>query len=114
MGIIETEARKMRRRGYLKDALLASLAISGAVLVATIAPNALAQLRYLPAMKRAQLRYRAKTTLGRLAAQGLIEFEKRDGKNYASITPAGQKVLLLEQQKASLRDGKKRRWDEHW
>ena len=104
----------MRRRGYLKNALLASVAISGVVLVAAIAPNALAQLRYLPAMKRAQLRYRAKTTLGRLAVQGLIEFEKKDGKSYARITPEGQKVLLLEQHKASLRNVKKRRWDKRW
>jgi len=114
MGIVETEARKMRRRGYLKNALLASVAISGIVLVATIAPNAFAQLRYLPAMKRAQLRYRAKTTLERLAVQGLIDFEKRDGKSYARITPEGQKVLLLEQHKASLRNVKKRRWDKRW
>ena len=95
MGAIETEALKRRWRGYLKDALLASIAISGAILVASIAPNALAQLRYLPALKRAQLRYQAKTTLGRLAAQRLITFEKRDGKSYARITPEGQKVLLL-------------------
>lgn len=114
MGIIETEARKRRRRGYLRDALLASLVISGVVLVASIAPNAFAQLRYLPSMKRAQLRYQAKTTLGRLVAQGLIVFEKRNGKNYARITPAGQKTLALEQQKATLIDGKKRRWDKRW
>ncbi len=72
MGMTEIEAKKKRRRGYLRDALLASIALSGAVLVAAIAPNALAQLRHLPAIKRAQLRYKAKTILGRLAAQGLI------------------------------------------
>ena len=108
---VEIEARVKRRRKYLRDILLASIAISGVVLVAAIAPNALAQLRYLPAMKRAQLRYRAKTTLGRLAMQGLITFEKRDGKKYARLTAEGEKVLLLEQQKASLMNGKKRRWD---
>jgi DNA-binding transcriptional regulator PaaX len=114
MGVIENEARKNRRRGYLKDALLASIAISGVVLVAAITPNALAQLRHLPAMKRAQLRYQAKTTLGRLATQGLIVFEKQDGNKYARITPKGQKVLLFEQQKILLTNGKKRRWDERW
>jgi hypothetical protein len=114
MGIIEAEAKKRRRRGYLRDALLVSLALTGVVLVATIAPNALAHLRYLPAMKRAQLRYQAKTTLWRLAAQGLIKFEKKDGESYARITPEGQKVLLLEQHKAFLRNVKKRRWDKRW
>lgn len=114
MGVIETEARKRRRKGYLRDALLASLVISGVVLVASIAPNAFAQLRYIPSMKRAQLRYQAKTALGRLAAQGLIVFEKRDGKNYARITPEGRRALLFEEQKASLRNKKKRRWDNRW
>lgn len=114
MGTVEIEAKKKRRRGYLRDALLASIALSGVVLVAAIAPNALAQLRNLPAMKRARLRYRAKITVGRLAAQGLIEFEKRDGKRYARITSAGRKVLAFEQQKASIRDGQKRRWDKRW
>lgn len=112
--MIETEARRRRRRGYIRDALLASLVISGVVLVASIAPNAFAQLRYLPSMKRAQLRYQTKTTLGRLAAQGLIKFEKRDGKSYARITPSGKKALALAQQKATLIEGKKRRWDKRW
>src|SRR3989344_7945566 len=114
MGTIETEARGKRRRRYLRDVLLASIAVSGVVLVAAIAPNALAQLRHLPALKRARLRYRARTTLGRLAMQGLIEFEKRDGKSYARITPAGRNVLALEEQKALLYNKKKRRWDKRW
>lgn len=114
MGKIEIEAKKKRRRGYLKDALLASIAVTGVVLVTSIAPNALAQLRYLPAMKRAQIRYQAKTTLGRLAMLGFITFEKKNGKSYARITPAGRKELLLEQKKADIRDGKKRRWDKRW
>lgn len=114
MGNIEIEAKKKRRKRYLRDVLLASIAISGVVLVASIAPNALAQLRYLPAMKRAQLRYKAKTTLGRLAMQGLIEFEKRDGKSYARITPTGREALAFEEQKANLSSKKKRRWDKRW
>lgn len=114
MGIIEKEAKKKRQRKYLRNVLLASLAVTGAVLVASIAPGVLASLRHLPAMKRAQLRYRAQTTLGRLAAQGLIEFEKRDGKKYARITPAGKRILAFEEQKAMLTNKKKRRWDKRW
>lgn len=114
MGVTEIEAKKKRGRKFLRDILLTSIALSGVVLVAAIAPNALAQLKHLPAMKRARLRYRARTTLGRLAMQGLITFEKRKGKNYARITPAGREALLLEQRKADIRDGKKRRWDKRW
>jgi DNA-binding transcriptional regulator PaaX len=65
-------------------------------------------------MKRAQLRYRARTALGCLAAQGLVVFEKRNGKRYARITPAGKKILALEEQKATLGNKKKHRWDERW
>ena len=41
-------------------------------------------------------------------------FEKRDGKSYARITNAGQKVLAFEQQKVNLKNKKKRRWDQRW
>ncbi|HEY4501352.1 MAG TPA: hypothetical protein VJI70_03810 [Candidatus Paceibacterota bacterium] len=114
MGAVETEARGKRQRKYLREILLASIAISGLVLVAAITPNALAQLRYLPAIKRAQLRYKAKTALGRLAMQKLIVFEKRGGKSYAHITPEGRKILAFEEQKASLKNKKKRPWDKRW
>src|SRR3989344_3920782 len=115
MGKIEIEAENKRRRGYLRNALLATMAISGVILVASIVPNAFAQLRHLPAIKRARLRYKAKTVLGQLAMQELIVFEKRDGKSYARITPAGQKALEFEKQKVALHDKKKRRkWDERW
>lgn len=114
MGVTEVEAKKKRGRKFLRDILLTSIALSGVVLVAAIAPNALAQLKHLPAMKRARLRYRARTTLGRLAMQGLIKFEMRGGKSYARITSAGREALLFEEQKVSLHDKKKRRWDKRW
>ena len=114
MGSMETEAHRQRRRRFLRDVLLASIAVSGLILVTAITPNALGHLRHLPALKRAQIRYKAKTALGRLAMQGLIVFEKRGGKNYARITPAGRRALAFEEQKVALRNRKKRRWDRQW
>src|SRR3989344_7947513 len=111
MGIVEAEARKKRRSTALKQALLATVAITGVALVATIAPNAPAALAKLPSVRRAQLRYQYRTVLGRLAAQGHIVFEKREGKQYARITETGRKVLAFEQEKAKLNDTKKRRWN---
>lgn len=104
----------MRRRGHVKQALLAAIAISGVVLVAAVAPNLPVALSKLSSMKRARLRYQYKTALGRLVAQGYVVFEKRDGRQYARITEEGSRELLLEQEKAKLVQGRKRRWDGRW
>ncbi len=114
MGVIEIEARKKRRYAYVQQALLATVALAGVVLVATIAPNAPAVLSKLSSFKRAQLRYQYRTALGRLAVQGHIVFEKRDGKQYARITETGRQVLAFEQEKMKLSNMKKRRWNERW
>lgn len=114
MGMVEIEAKKKRRNTVLKQAVLATVAVTGVVLVATIAPNAPAALMKLPSIQRAKLRYQYRTVLGRLAAQGHIVFEKRDGKQYARITEAGQKALAFEQEKAKLNNAKKKRWNGRW
>lgn len=114
MGVVELEARKKRRYTNVKLALLATVALTGVVLVAAMAPNLPSALAKLPSIKRAQLRYQYKTALGRLAAQGHVVFEKRDGKSYARITEAGRKMLMFEQEKLKLKNVKKRRWNGRW
>lgn len=114
MGIVETEAKRKRRNTNIQQVLLATVALTGVVLVATIAPNAPAILAKLSSVKRAQLRYRYRTALGRLAAQGYIAFEKQNGKQYARITEEGSKVLAFEQEKAKLSNIKKKRWNRRW
>lgn len=114
MGAVETEAKKKRLYTYVQQALLATVALTGVVLVTAIAPNTPAALSKLPSLKRAQLRYQYRTALGKLAAQGCIVFEKRDGKQYARITESGRKTLVFEQEKAKLRSAKKRRWNGRW
>ena len=114
MGTIETGAHKKRRKGYIQQAILATVALSGVALVAAIAPNAPAALAKLPSIKRAQLRARYRTALGRLAALGYITFEKRDGKSYARITDTGHKRFAFELEKKKLDLSKKRRWNGRW
>lgn len=114
MGTIEAEAKKKRLYTNVRHTLLAAVALTGVVLVATIAPNAPAVLSKLPSFKRAKLRYQYKTALGRLAAQGHVVFEKRDGKQYARITESGRKILAFEQEKAKLSNAKKKRWNRRW
>ncbi len=114
MGRVETEAKKKRMYTNVQQALLATVALTGVVLVAAVAPNLPMALDKLPAIKRAKLRYQYKTALGRLAAQGHIVFEKRYGKQYARITESGHKMLAFEQEKAKLSNAKKKRWNGRW
>ena len=114
MGVVEAGARKKRVHTNVQQALLATVALTGVVLVAAIAPNAPAALAKLPSIKRAQLRYQYRTVLGRLAAQGHIVFEKSDGKQYARITTSGRKALAFEQEKAKFANAKKKRWNGRW
>lgn len=112
--MIEKEAQKKRRYTHVQQAALTAVALSGVVLVAAVMPNLPAALAKLPSIKRAQKRYQYKTALGRLAAQGLIKFEKRDGKSYARITPAGRKAFALENEKLKLKNARKGRWNRRW
>lgn len=114
MGTVEVEAKKKRQYTNVQQALLITVALTGVALVATIAPNAPAALSKLPSFKRAKLRYQYRTALGRLAAQGFIVFEKRDGKQYARITDSGRKMLAFEHEKTKLSHAKKRRWNGRW
>lgn len=111
---VEANARKKRVYTRVQHALLATVALTGVALVAAIAPNAPAALAKLPSVKRAQLRYQYRTALGRLAAQGYVQFEQRDGKRYARITEKGRTVLEFEQAMATLAAPKKRRWNRRW
>ena len=113
MGIVEQRARKVRRlRTFQKAALIAVLA--GAMVLTGAVPDFNKILRYFIGNKKgARFNYRIKTALGRLAANGLVTFEEREGKRYARITEVGKQVLEFE----SLRDKalrKPRRWDGRW
>jgi DNA-binding transcriptional regulator PaaX len=114
MGIVEKEAKKIRRLRAFQQGLLAATAIGGVVLIAATIPNAAQLLRYLPGYKKgAKFNYQAKTAFGRLAAKGLITFEERNGKRYARVTETGEQMLELE----SLREKsmqKPKRWDGRW
>jgi len=113
MGKLEEEARWDRRKGYLQDAVLGTVAVAGILAVAMIAPNTLQLLGGMGGRKR-RFGEQARTALGRLADKGLVTFEKRDGKSFARITLAGQKELALQEQMAALRIKKRKRWDKRY
>lgn len=114
MGMLGENAKKTRKLRAFQLSLLSAAAIGGVILVAATIPNVARLLRHMPGYKKGALfNYQAKTALGRLASKGLITFEERDGKRYARVTEAGEKLLNLESMReASAR--KPKRWDEHW
>lgn len=114
MGILEKEAKKVRRLRAFQQGLLAAAAIGAVVVIAATAPNAAQLLRYMPGYKKgARFNHQAKTALGRLVAKGLVTFEERDGRRYARVTEAGARLLALESMReASVR--KPKRWDGRW
>jgi len=114
MGVVEIIARKKRHKGYIQQAILATVALSGVALIAAIAPGVPTALAKLPSMQRARLRARYRTALGRLAALGLVAFERKGGKSYARITDAGRKKLAFELEKGKLNLSRKRRWNRRW
>lgn len=109
MGKIETEARKIRRKGYLQAAVLTALAGAGILLVAMVAPNTLQLLGKLGVVAR--LRDQTSSALSRLARRGFVTFENVGGRKYARITEKGKRFLAYEQQRAALAVTVKRRWD---
>ena len=113
MGKLENEARRERRKGYLQDAVLGTVAVAGILAVAMVAPNVL-QLLGGFGSRRNRFAEQSRSALTRLAARGHIVFEERDGMKFARITPEGAHAKALLQHKADLQARSKKRWDKHY
>ncbi|MFZ2886274.1 MAG: hypothetical protein WA021_00465 [Minisyncoccia bacterium] len=113
MGKLEAAALRERRRGYLQDAVLGAVAITGVLAVAMVAPNIL-QLAGGFGSRKQRNAEMSKRALTRLAARGHISFEERNGKKFARITPEGRRVLIAQQIRAALAARTKRRWDKRY
>ena len=109
MGKLEEASRKRKKKRDIQHAVLAAVAVTGVLAFAAVAPNALQLLKYLPNEKY-NLRYRAKTTAGRLVAKGYAVWIERDGKKYLRLTPVGRKVFAFEQAKVTLKNQKEMGW----
>lgn len=113
MGSIEQSTRRARRVGNIQKALLAAAVVGGLALIGA-APSPAALLSIGGKRDKYKFKYQAASALSRLAKKGYVAFEYRDGRKYARTTPAGQKILELEQRKTALQLEKKRRWDKRW
>lgn len=113
MGVVEKEAKKVRRlRAFQKAMLMAVLA--GVIVAIGAAPSPSLFLKYFRGYRKgARFNYQAKTALGRLKAKGLITFEERNGKCYARVTEAGEQMLEFESMREKSAK-KPKRWDGRW
>lgn len=112
MGKLEEEARKVRRRGQVQDAVLGALMVGGIIALGVVAGNAIQLLKYAPKDKN-RFSYYAKTAASGLVRKGLATWVKKDGKIFLRITEAGRRKLALEQEKLKLKNSKQR-WDKRW
>src|SRR3989338_7837708 len=87
MGGLETEAKKIRRRGQIQKALLTTLLIGG--MIAIGATPRINILKLLGNKKRNQyrLKHQVNDALIRLSRKGLVAFVIKDGRKFARLTP---------------------------
>ena len=109
---LEHRAAKRRRRENIQQAVLGTLALTGALAVIAIAPALPMALASIIGKKH--LGYRAKTATGRRAQKGLIAFETHNGMRFARLTSKGAQAMALEQAKMALAIRVKKRWDRRY
>lgn len=114
MGKMESESKVRRQRGYIKDVVFGTIAASGLILVAAVAPNTLQVLDCVPGLKKYRANEKVKGALSSLAKRGLISFEVRDGKRYARITESGKKRITIERLQALNKVDARTKWDGRW
>lgn len=113
MGKLESEARVERKKRYLQQAVLATLAVAGVLAVAMVAPNVVQVLGGFKSRKQ-RIAEQSKRALTRLAARGYVEFEERDGMHFARITPEGGRAMEMKRHKAELAARVGKRWDKRY
>jgi CRISPR-associated endonuclease Cas2 len=112
MSSLESEARIDRKRGYIQDAVLATLMVTGICAWIMIAPNTMRLLRYVNNVPR--FNYRTKSAVNRLIQKGMIRFVVKGDSKYLEITQRGRQRFALEMEKEALRERSKGRWDKRY
>lgn len=112
MGNVEIDAKKKRRKRDLRTIVLATVAVTGVLAVAAVAPN-IVQLLETTGVN-ARLRYQTKRVLGRLKQKGEIEFVEEDGKRFVRLTERGEQALALNAEKLKFTNIKPKKWDRRY
>lgn len=95
--------------------ILMTVAAVGFLSIAVLAPNAVQAIEIFSQNKKRKYntRWYVEKSIIKLKNQGLIKFEKRDGKIFARLTEKGERGLLKYQLK-ELIIKKPKKWDNKW
>ncbi len=111
---MEIEAKKQRRKRYIQDAILATLATTGVIAVAALAPAVLIAVGQIAKQSGYKMGWKARTAAGRLAQRGLVRFIQVGEKKHIEITDAGRRFFALQATKLDARTRRPRRWDRRY
>ena len=112
MGKLEKEARLIRRKGQIQQALLTTLLVGGMIAIGAVPYKLIPTVGFTP-KNRSRFSYYTKTVASRLVTRRFAKWVKKDDRVYLQITEAGQRKLAFEGEKMKLKD-LKRRWDKRW
>ena len=114
MGRVEISAKQLRHRGYVQDAVIAAVAMTGVVAVGMLAPNVFQILPHITGKNRYKLAYQTKGAVSRLVVKGYIRFVTRGDKKYIELTGKGRRSLAFEREKARTTEQSKKKWDQRY
>jgi DNA-binding transcriptional regulator PaaX len=104
----EAELKRKLRRGAIQDAVVKTVAVTGLLSVAVIAPNVAGVLgKHL----NKHLTYRARSSTKRLIDAGYLELVSKGGNQYLSLTSEGHTYLASA---TSYKFTPPKRWDGRW
>ncbi len=107
MGKLEAANHKSIRRTKINKAILATVATSGLISVAIVAPNVLVALGQIKHVVQRRLQIRK--SIDRLARLGYLEIQRESGTSRIRITDKGKFFLA-----SCGRDGRRKKWDQKW
>ncbi len=114
MSGLEKELKKRRKKTNIQKIILSSIAVTGIISLALIAPNAVQMLKTFGIDKKLKnFKNDVNRSLSKLLSAGLVIFVEKNGKKYLKLTGKG-KLKLLQLEKYSFKIKKPKRWDKKW
>jgi len=114
MSELEKELKKERKKINIQKIILGSIATTGLLSVALVAPNAIQVLKSFGINKKLKnFKHDANRSLSKLLSTGLVVFIEKNNKRYLQLTEKG-KLKLLRLEKYNFKFQKPKKWDKKW
>ncbi len=111
MGKLEESVKAEIRRTKVNRAIIDTIAASGMIALALVAPGviaALGKIKFLP-----QRRYQAKKALTQMIEKGYVRVESKGGTSFVRLTEKGERLAAL-MDAGRIKLKKPARWDGKW